>query len=200
MSQLTRLWYLSQRRPPMAQASLRIRAVSPELRCSLTWTMEVGEGSDQKIRHLAQLDGCACAFEEWIYEDDKYHNLISWLNYDLRSIQKCASKTIKAGRCVWAIIWKKKKNECAPSEDPDQPGHPPSLIRVFAVRIKKAWTLATHWAHSEDSDQTGRMLSLCWAHTNFVGFVMPWLICFYINEIIHNLLISCTQASVSGWK
>ena len=29
-----------------------------------------------------------------------------------------------------------KSNEmaCAPSEDSDQPGHPPSLIRVFAVR------------------------------------------------------------------
>ena len=24
---------------------------------------------------------------------------------------------------------------CAPSEDSDQPGHPPSLIRVFAVRL-----------------------------------------------------------------
>ena len=29
----------------------------------------------------------------------------------------------------------KPKNECAPSEDTDQPGHPPSLIRVFAVRL-----------------------------------------------------------------
>ena len=26
----------------------------------------------------------------------------------------------------------------APSEDSDQPGHKPSLIRVFAVRMKKA--------------------------------------------------------------
>ena len=26
------------------------------------------------------------------------------------------------------------KMACAPSEDSDQPGHPPSLIRVFAVR------------------------------------------------------------------
>ena len=26
------------------------------------------------------------------------------------------------------------QNECAPSEDSDQPGHRPSLIRVFAVR------------------------------------------------------------------
>ena len=26
------------------------------------------------------------------------------------------------------------KMACAPSEDSDQPGHPPSLIKVFAVR------------------------------------------------------------------
>ena len=31
---------------------------------------------------------------------------------------------------------------CAPSEDSDQPGHPPSLIRDFAVRMKKAWVLS----------------------------------------------------------
>ena len=29
---------------------------------------------------------------------------------------------------------KQQQNDCAPSEDSDQPGHPPSLIRVFAVR------------------------------------------------------------------
>ena len=41
----------------------------------------------------------------------------------------------------------KKKMTCAPSEDSDQPGHPPSLIRVFAVGMKKHWPLATYWAH-----------------------------------------------------
>ena len=30
--------------------------------------------------------------------------------------------------------YKTSKLTCAPSEDSDQPGHPPSLIRVFAVR------------------------------------------------------------------
>ena len=30
------------------------------------------------------------------------------------------------------------KMACAPSEDSDQPGHPPRLTRVFAVRMKKA--------------------------------------------------------------
>ena len=33
------------------------------------------------------------------------------------------------------------KMACAPSEDSDQPGHPPSLIRVFAICMKKAWVL-----------------------------------------------------------
>ena len=36
----------------------------------------------------------------------------------------------------------KPKMTCVPSEDSDQPGHPPSLIRVFAVRMKKAWVLS----------------------------------------------------------
>ena len=36
---------------------------------------------------------------------------------------------------------KTNKMACAPSEDSDQPGYPPSLIRVFAVRMKKAWVL-----------------------------------------------------------
>ena len=30
---------------------------------------------------------------------------------------------------------KTNKITCAPSEDSDQPGHPPSLIRVFAVHL-----------------------------------------------------------------
>ena len=37
---------------------------------------------------------------------------------------------------------KTKKMACALSEDSDQPGHPPSLIRVFTVRMKKAWVLS----------------------------------------------------------
>ena len=34
------------------------------------------------------------------------------------------------------------KMACVPSEDSDQPRHPPSLIRVFTVRMKKAWVLS----------------------------------------------------------
>ena len=51
-----RLWYLSHRRPAKAQASLRIRAVSPEP--SLFTHMNFGSRRSVrlKIRHLAPLD------------------------------------------------------------------------------------------------------------------------------------------------
>ena len=75
---------------------------------------------------------------------------------------------------------KTNKMVCAPSEDSDQPGHPPSLIRVFTVRMKKAWFLSyplsaqrrlwSDWADAQAD------LSLRWAYSHFVGFVMRWFI------------------------
>ena len=62
-----RLWFLSHRRPAKAEASLRIRAVLPET----SLFAHVQYGSRQrvrpKIKHLAPLDGSACAFEEQVY-------------------------------------------------------------------------------------------------------------------------------------
>ena len=44
---------------------------------------------------------------------------------------------------------------------------------------RKLWSLATHWVHSEDSDQPGRMHRLIWVFTgctcHFAGFVMRQL-------------------------
>ena len=37
---------------------------------------------------------------------------------------------------------KNQQSDCAPSEDSDQPGHQPSLTRVFAVRMKKPGVLS----------------------------------------------------------
>ena len=81
---------------------------------------------------------------------------------------------------LWAKTWQNQQNECAPSKDSDQPGHPPSLTRVFAVRMKKPWVIShplsaqrrlwSDWADAQAD------LSLRWAHTHFVGFVMSWLL------------------------
>ena len=75
---------------------------------------------------------------------------------------------------------KTNKMACAPSEDSDQPGHSPSLIRVFAFRLKKAWIVSyplsaerrlwSNWADAQAD------LSLPWAHSHFVGFVIMRLI------------------------
>ena len=43
---------------------------------------------------------------------------------------------------IWAATWQNQQKGCVRNEDSDQPGHPPSLIRVFAVRMKKAWVLS----------------------------------------------------------
>ena len=57
---------------------------------------------------------------------------------------------------------KTNKMTCAPSEVPDQPGHPPSLIRVFVVRMKKPWVLSYPLSTQRRlSDQTGQMVLLC---------------------------------------
>ena len=79
----------------------------------------------------------------------------------------------------WGATWQTQQNGRASSEESDQPGRPPSLIRVFAVHMKKAWALSyplsaqrwlwSHWADAQAD------LSLRWAHTHFVGFVMSWL-------------------------
>ena len=78
------------------------------------------------------------------------------------------------------MTWQNQQNGCVPSKDSDQPGHLPSLIRVFAVHMKKAWVLSyplsaqrrlwSDWADAQAD------LSLRWEHTHFVCFVMSRLI------------------------
>ena len=105
-------------------------------------------------------------------ETTKTGFLMTWLSYEkwfILPFQK------------WAATWQNQQSGWAPSEDSDQPGHPPSLIRVFAVRMKKAWVLSyplnaqrrlwSDWADAQAD------LSLRWAHSHFVGFVMRRLKC-----------------------
>ena len=67
---------------------------------------------------------------------------------------------------IWATTWQNQQSGICP---------------VWSESSLSAWrklgSLTTHWVHSEDSDQTGQAdLSLLWAHSHFVGFVMMWLI------------------------
>ena len=81
----------------------------------------------------------------------------------------------------WAGTWQNQQSDYTPSKDSDQPGHLPSLIRVFPVRMKKAWVLSyllsAQWRRWSDWVDAQADLSLRWAHTHLVGFVMSWLKC-----------------------
>ena len=91
---------------------------------------------------------------------------------------------------------KTNKVASAPNEDSDQPGHPPSLIRVFAVRMKKHCGLSyllsalqrlwSAWAADAQAD-----LSLRWAHKPFCFFVVRRLKCVWClsNIVMSGLLL-----------
>ena len=79
----------------------------------------------------------------------------------------------------WAVTWQNQQSECAPSEDSDQPGHPPSLIRVFAVRMKK------HCVLSYPSSTQRRLWSDWW---------MPRLIWVFPGRTLILYVLSC------GWN
>ena len=94
---------------------------------------------------------------------------------------------VQLAKDTWTATWQNQQNESAPSEDSDQPGHPPSLIRLLALRTKKAGVLSyplsaqrrlwSDWADAQAD------LSLCWARTHFVGFVVSWLTFFHRNSL-----------------
>ena len=46
----------------------------------------------------------------------------------------CNEDAVWTVEYIWATTRQNQQNGCAPSQDSDKPGHPPSLIRVFAVR------------------------------------------------------------------
>ena len=84
---------------------------------------------------------------------------------------------------------------CASSEDFDQPGHPPSLIRVFAVRMKKPWVLSyplsTQWRLIRLGGCPGWSESLLGSH-HFVGFVMLHLMLGWSSTSLDGCLLLVT--------
>ena len=123
----------------------------------------------------SQFSGCHSSLRE----DLKMRGIFQghWIyNSIVSSMMLQVKLNFRASKHTWATTWQNQQNECAPSEDSGQPGNPPSLIRVFAVCMKKAWVLSytlsvrrrlrSAWADAQAD------LSLRWAHSHFVGFVM----------------------------
>ena len=95
-----------------------------------------------------------------------------WIN---TSMSSSLMSMILAGNLFnhekWAASWQNQQSDCAPSEDSE------SLLSAW----RKLGSLATHWVHSEDSDQTGRMPRLIWV---FAGCTSLCWFCHEIAQII----------------
>ena len=96
---------------------------------------------------------------------------------------------------------------CAPSEDSDQPGRPPGLIRVFDVSTKKAWFLshtlsAQQRLWSDWADAQGRLIRV-FAGRTVIFLILSWGGSFFlqiltIREVLcssFKLLSSCSFTS-----
>ena len=82
------------------------------------------------------------------------------------SLSKIATESNK-----WALTWQNQHNGCRPRKDSDLLGHLPSLIWVFAIRMKKAWVLS-YSLRAQQRLWSAADWSLRWAHSHIVGFVM----------------------------
>ena len=75
------------------------------------------------------------------------------------------------------------------------------VYRVFAVRMKKAWVLSYplsgQWRLWSDWADAQADLSLPWAHSHFVGFVMSRLICVIMYRQREHLIL---PASLGLWR
>ena len=130
-----------------------------------------------KIRHPAPRDGCACAFKEWVYGGQKYYNLMTWLKYIPHTLLVCFTVTVRlAADCLSEHGLRPMETRMAYEPQHDKTNkmtvraaqtHVSLGIRpVWSESSLSAWrkleSLVTHWAHSEDSDQTGRTPRLIW--------------------------------------
>ena len=107
---------------------------------------------------------------------------------------------------IWAVSWQNQQCGCAPSEDSDQPGRPASLFRDFALCSVGSWgpkisssgrrRLWSDWADAQAD------LSLRWAHSHIVGFVMRRLISYQhtIETIYHKKRLIRSLVRSAFWS
>ena len=87
----------------------------------------------------------------------------------------------------WATTWQNNNVAMRPARSQITLGIRPVWSESSLSAWRKLGSLATHWAHSEVSDQTGRMPRLIWVFAgrtyHFVGFVVRRLKCRAMNRI-----------------
>ena len=127
MGRAKRIWYLSPMRAAKVQASLRIRAVSPEPSLLAHTSSESRGTFRQKARSLAPLNGWACAVKicnDGMLEDtnslDGAHMVLNWLGpvqtggSDWNRFSSCAAPATYLSDTLEWFISRENFNFCLP--------------------------------------------------------------------------------------
>ena len=127
-------------RAAKVQASLRIRAVSPEPSLLAHTSSESRGTFRQKARSVAPLNGWACAVEichDGMLEDTNslggahlFHKCHHCLHYILLFVHN-AVVPLRIRKGNWATSWENLFMPYANNKDADQPTHPRNLICAF---------------------------------------------------------------------
>ena len=151
MDRVKRIWYLSPMRAAKVQASLRIRAVSPEPLLLAHISSESRGTFRQKARSLAPPNGWACAVKmchDGMLEDtnslDGAHIIIMsmcckmFLFWNMREIIGSNHYSWRAskfcGLIIGAMSWENMSYAiCEENKGVDKPAHSHSLISAFVV-------------------------------------------------------------------
>ena len=99
----------------------------------------------------------------------------------------------------WAATWQNQHSDCAPSKDSDLP---PGLISLCCPHEESLRSLATLSPYLGSLVDAQAGLSLRWAHTHFVGFVVSWFLFSWsdlMQQIKSGITFPWSQKRTSGY-
>ena len=96
----------------------------------------------QQLLSLQKISILKCTRKIHSKADKTYEKRLLNIEMNLYLYDPKITASVPCANDLSRLMKKTKQMACAPIEDSDQPGHPLSLIRVFAVRMKKAWVLS----------------------------------------------------------
>ena len=165
MGRVKRIWYLSPMRAAKVQASLRIRAVSPEPPL-LTHTSSESRGTfRQKARSLAPLNGWACAVticHDGMLEDTNSLDAAQIFMYRFVNIWAASSESVSSSIPSWQILTAHAQPFRGARDLAFCLKVPLDSLLVWASRMRRlAWTFA---ARIGDKYQIRLTRSICYMY------------------------------------
>ena len=100
-----------------------------------------------------------------------------WSNHS--KLKHCTFCWASSQKIIWAASWQNQQNGICTQRRVGSAWASAESDQSLCCLHEESGSLATHWAHSEDCDQIGRVPRLIWVFAgctdHFVDFVMRWL-------------------------